>query len=1093
MFTSEKLTYFKTENLLPSLIAPGQAPQKENPVQQLIEAANTKALQRGVRKPGWLDVWEAICATEEYQEVLRERGVRVSDLGADLNFISKIGTKPTSEDPSINFDPSRSLFDISDSLHTARQELVRHLEEMQEDMRLDIKPEDSQKVMQVLERLIFKLSSEAKPEERPERIELKARLLEKAVTEALMGPDSALGIMMAAGPQGPEKNMLKLKISQIAQQVAMNLYREDMARYEETGDDIVGLLEGLKAESMFEPPSAIRIFDTIREASGDSYGKLLLRNGYYSTDETVETDKLAPLFPNDFIRNLALRAVSIAYENHSKEIGKAHILAALLENRQVMVNLQKLGMKDQLKFVEKYHELAFGKQDDEDGRNKIRNHPKVTDDFRKLLWDFDARVKEWDDEVRGPEMLCQIFREDKAVDKMLNEAGLLRKMERSWRSAYDEDWKLKKDTKDAKKEKKKEEELKVPDEFFEKLVEFFCTDYTALAKKKKFDPLIGQEKVMEDVITTMLKRGIKYPVITGDTGIGKTKILEGIAMRIVSGKVPPKLVGSRLLTLNADKINPMYAMYVGLLMQGIAERNSSGRFPLVEMAIDELSIAVKNGLGDTLKPYLTNGDLTVIGATPTKEFQRDVQKDPALARRFNAISMNAPSLDETIQIVKQNKNKYAKHHGVRIPDAMITLAAKLADRYISSNQPDKTIDAIDHALAIAARKGEKTLTAERVTEAISIASNISKEYLSQNDKQRYRDLPKNLKQEILQQDPAVDAVVAPLQRSRFGMREPGKPLGNFLFVGPSGVGKTELTRALARHLYGSDEEGKYLLRYDMSEFMEKHEVSKFIGSPPGYVGHDEGGRLINDVNAHPFSVILYDEIEKAHQDICNALLAPFSNGRMTDGQGRSANFKNTLNIMTSNIGNKAVMAMGKKLGLDPIKDYEAWQKMARPIYEAAVKQHFTPEFLGRLDGIIYFDGLKLQTIELLTDRRIEVTRQQLRDNNNGLDVELGSNFRKAVIAQGQDYEFGARPLNNAVKNMVETPLARHLLEVPDRKLARLKSVFMEVTDDWVVPGPEIIAAGAVAPDFTDRLKEKSVKIITAVSAPPGPEVQPPRL
>lgn len=775
------------------------------------------------------------------------------------------------------------------------------------------------------------------------------------------------------------------------------------------------------------------------------------------------TDELADRFPSRFVQRLSLQALDVAYRAGSKTVDSRHMVTALMAEPELQMHLHDLGIKDLLEFSEKYTDRAF--KEEQDDESTIRVHPQITPEFLAYTDELDQFVKDHKKDDHLPSKIFRrIFKDDQSIDKDLNKAGLLRRMSRGWAKPYKEDEKAKAKNKDDDKEdkKKKEKVFEISDQELEDLIAEYCVDYTRLATQKKFDPMIGNEKAMEEVETTLLKRGKKNPLVIGEPGIGKTKILEGFAQRIVSGKVPKKLIGSRLLSLDLHSINT--SPFVGIfesrilpILKGVSERNASGRFPPVQLAIDEFANAMDagahskgEGIKGMIKPYLTSGDLFVIGTTTMDEYQTKVQKDGALTRRFNPVILRPPSEEEAANILKQLKSKYSRHHGLRIPNHLCDKAANFAERYIHQvNHPDKSIDLLDLACAMAVKAGDKSLDEKHLVKAASSMSGVPEDFLNKEDKQRYVNLPNDLGEAVLDQPDAIKAVSASLQRAKAGLRSnPEAPIGTFLFVGPTGVGKTELTRALARQLYGSED---FLIRFDMSEFMEKQSAGRLIGSDPGYVGYEEGGALVKEVREKPYSVILYDEIEKAHPDVFNVLLRPFDSGMVTDGRGVSANMRNTINVMTSNLGAKEVMEQGRRMGLDPLKDQAEWQKMAMPIYKHAVETFFKPEFLNRLDGVVYFNSLSKDTIELLVDRQITQAKAQIREHHHGLDFELSEDFRKAVAATGFDIRFGARPLKRAFQDIVSTPLAGWLLGQNDRALKKagriIVSPAMELVDE----------------------------------------------
>ena len=426
-----------------------------------------------------------------------------------------------------------------------------------------------------------------------------------------------------------------------------------------------------------------------------------------------------------------------------------------------------------------------------------------------------------------------------------------------------------------------------------------------------------------------------------------------------------------------------------------------------------------------VKPYLTTGDMFMTTATTLNEYRTKVEKDPALARRLQPVFLTAPSDEDTTEILRGLATRYETHHGVSVPAELLAVISALAGRYIHTvNQPDKSIDLMDEALAVAQRAGDKTLSKQHILQVVSSKTNIPQSFLDEDEFTRYAGLEAALATRVFGQSKAIRSVSAAIKRAKVGFKSGTAPIANFLFVGPSGVGKTELAKALTDRLTGNERD--FMVRFDMSEFHDRHQAARFTGAPASYVGYEEGGELVKAVRSKPFGVYLYDEIEKAHPDIFNILLAPFSDGIITDGRGVSADMRHTINIMTSNLGAEAVRREGERLALDPVKDHEAWQKMAQPIYQRAVEGFFKPEFLNRLDGVIYFDSLTPEVMAALTDGLHAATKNTLHVQH-GFDLELAAAFRSAVMRSGFDIRYGARPLKRAWQNAVETPLADWLM------------------------------------------------------------------
>lgn len=691
-----------------------------------------------------------------------------------------------------------------------------------------------------------------------------------------------------------------------------------------------------------------------------------------------------------------------------------------------------------------------------------------------------------------------------------------------------------------------------------RVLEKYTNNLTELARQEKLDPVIGRDQEIRRIMQVLLRRTKNNPVLIGEAGTGKTAIVEGLAQRIVAGDVPENLKGKEIVMLDLG------ALVAGAKFRGEFEdrlkavlkevQSRSGRIILF---IDELHTLIGAGASEgsmdasnMLKPALARGELRTIGATTTKEYQKYIEKDAALERRFQPVMVNEPSIEDTISMLRGLKEKYEVHHGVRITDPALTAAAKLSHRYISDRYlPDKAVDLIDEAtsslrmeidslpdeldqlkrrlnqlelnkagLMTADKKSPrlKTLNAELAAikekknqlelhwqnekniiseirqakkgiEDLKTKAEIAQRQgadLSEVAKIRYGLIPeleakiKNNQEELLKiqkkgqrilkeevdaediakvvarwtgipvnrmledeahklnkaeqelgrqvvgQDEAIKAISSALRRSRAGINEEKKPLGSFLFVGPSGVGKTELAKALARFMFDDD---KALIRLDMSEFMEKHSVAKLIGSPPGYIGYDEGGQLTDKIRRHPYSVVLFDEIEKAHPDLFNMLLQILDDGRLTDSKGRVINFKNTIIIMTSNLGNEVI----KQYSIG-FSDEEATasnrtlrrEEMKEKI-DKILKNHFKLEFLNRIDEIVLFDSLSPQALEMIVE--LEMAKVEQRLGNKNISLKISPKIKKLLATKGYDISYGARPLKRVIQTMILDELAGEII------------------------------------------------------------------
>lgn len=612
----------------------------------------------------------------------------------------------------------------------------------------------------------------------------------------------------------------------------------------------------------------------------------------------------------------------------------------------------------------------------------------------------------------------------------------------------------------------------------------YSRDLTLLASRNELDPVIGRENEIERVIEILMRRKKNNPAIIGDPGVGKTSIVEGLAQRIADGDVPELLKGRRIVSLDlaaviaGTKYRGEFEERMKKILKEVARTQGN-----VILFIDEFHTIVGAGAAEgaidasnILKPSLTSGEIQLIGATTVKEYRKYVEKDPALERRFQPIYVLEPTIDESIEILRGLRDRYEKFHGVRISDQSIETAVKLSVKYIQDRfLPDKAIDVIDEASArlrlqlaktseirilekrlrevrerkiqaISERKlyeSEKLrneerkvldklrevmdksseeypeLTEDHIRKVISMWTSIPIEKLVTDEKARLINMEQEIHKKIVGQEEAVSAVSRVIRRARSGLKNPHKPIGSFLFLGPTGVGKTALAKALAEFLFGSEAS---LVRLDMSEFMEKFAVSRIIGSPPGYVGYEEGGQLTEAVRRKPYSVVLFDEIEKAHPDVFDILLQIMDEGRLTDSQGRTVDFRNTVIILTSNFGTDKLKE--NVMGFDILASDESFEDKKKKLL-GSLKDIFKPEFLNRLDEIIVFYPLGLEEIKKIVDIMMEKLRQNLQESKIG--IKLTEEAKEYLARKGYNPEFGARPLQRLIEKDVEDPVATLIL------------------------------------------------------------------
>ena len=610
-------------------------------------------------------------------------------------------------------------------------------------------------------------------------------------------------------------------------------------------------------------------------------------------------------------------------------------------------------------------------------------------------------------------------------------------------------------------------------------VDEFSRDLTQMAKEGKLDPVIGREDEIETTIEILSRRTKNNPVLIGDPGVGKTAIAEGIAQRIVNGEVPETLSGKRIVALDLSGIvagTQYRGQFEERLKKVIDEIQESSEDQIV--FIDELHTVVGAGAAEgsmdasnMLKPALARGELHCIGATTIDEYRKNIEKDAALERRFQPVLVGEPSVDDAIEILRGLKDRYEAHHRVKVSEEAIVASAELSDRYITERfLPDKAIDLMDQASArvrlrsktkpqdtrtleddirrlkrekdqaIAAEDFEKAqdlkggiqelqdrlgafkgarqpvaeVTAEDIAEVVSRATGIPVSQLTEEERERLLRLEQQLHERVVGQEEAVDAVAEAIRRARVGLSDPNRPIGSFLFLGPTGVGKTELARTLAEALFGEE---AAMVRIDMSEFQERHTVSRLVGAPPGYVGYEEAGQLTERVRRRPYSVLLLDEIEKAHPDVFNILLQILDDGRLTDSQGRMVDFKNAVIIMTSNLGSERIQAHARRS--------ESFEKLKEDM-EQILKRSLRPEFINRVDEIIVFRALTREQIADIAGLLLERTRRRLRAQD--VEVEFTDEAVGLLAEEGFDPEFGARPLRRTIQRRVDNQLSRMILD-----------------------------------------------------------------
>jgi len=623
------------------------------------------------------------------------------------------------------------------------------------------------------------------------------------------------------------------------------------------------------------------------------------------------------------------------------------------------------------------------------------------------------------------------------------------------------------------------------------MIDSFSTDLTKAAEENKLDPIVGREKEIERLAQILSRRKKNNPVLIGEPGVGKSAIVEGLALRITQRKVSRILFDKRVVNLD------MAAIVAGTKYRGQFEEriksilNELSKNPNIILFIDEIHTIVGAGgasgsmdAANMLKPALAKGEIQCIGATTLDEYRKTIEKDGALERRFQKIIVDPTTVEETLQILENIKDKYEEHHNVIYTPEAIRACVYLTDRYISDrNFPDKAIDAMDEAgsrmhisnivvpktieeleshieaikqnklhavksqnfeLAAGYRDQERQLLLsletskakweeelqenrqivdeDKIAEVVSMMSGVPMQRIAQAENEKLKEMANVLKSKIIGQDEAVDKIVKAIQRNRIGLKDPKKPIGTFMFLGPTGVGKTYLAKLLAEYLFDSADA---MIRIDMSEFMEKFTVSRLIGAPPGYVGYEEGGQLTEKVRRKPYSVVLLDEIEKAHPDVFNLLLQVMDEGRLTDSLGRRIDFKNTIIIMTSNVGTRQLKDFGRGIGFTANTSVSDDKEFSRGVIQKALSKTFAPEFLNRVDDIIYFDQLDKESINKIVD--LELSGFYQRVQALGYSLEITEKAKTFIASKGYDVQFGARPLKRAIQKYLEDEMAEIII------------------------------------------------------------------
>ena len=809
-------------------------------------------------------------------------------------------------------------------------------------------------------------------------------------------------------------------------------------------------------------------------------------------------------------RKVMRSAERLAEKEQQLRMGSEYILAGLLQERDGVAGqiLQQLSVNSE-EILTLIHEISLPKTEEQEADGDF-----LTPESRVIVEEAYVVAERFDSELVGTEHLLfsVIEHRTSAAARMLLALNVnLGKVYADILAA------MGKENLFSKEEGKEFRTGKKTPEANGRLMEKYTVDLTARAAEGELDPLIGRSEELQRMIQILSRRGKNNPCLIGEPGVGKPAIVEGRASRIATGAVPEHLQDKRILTLDIS------GMVAGTKYRGEFEERIKGMMQEVQavgnviLFIDELHTIIGAGgaegaldASNIMKPALSRGLIQIIGATTIEEYRKHIEKDAALERRFQPVTVEEPTVEQTVEILRGLRPRYEKHHHVQITEEGIRAAAELSERYINDRfLPDKAIDLMDEAASkahvgnmdkpaqleaykqeagaldaeleqalidgdlsrakevrqkkkqkqqqsdAALKKYRQSLARKKVqvgenevADVVSDWTHIPVKRLTEGEAARLQHLEKSLHKRVIAQDEAISAVAKAVRRGRVGLKDPSRPIGSFLFLGPTGVGKTEISKALAQEVFGMEDA---MIRVDMSEYMEKHSVSKMIGSPPGYVGFDEGGQLSEKVRRHPYSVILFDEIEKAHPDVFNILLQVLDDGHITDAQGRKVDFKNTIIIMTSNAGAQSIMEP-KKLGFAAKEDEKAdYNRMKSNVMEE-VRRIFKPEFLNRIDEIIVFHSLTKEHMKKIVGIMTKELQHRCKEQLD-LELKLTDAVKQYIVDKAYEPKYGARPLRRMIQTKLEDALADELLS---GRVHRGDTVTVRVKKDEIVFAPNIM-------------------------------------
>ena len=807
------------------------------------------------------------------------------------------------------------------------------------------------------------------------------------------------------------------------------------------------------------------------------------------------------------VKKIINKSLEEAKNRGFESVKLEHLVISMIndDNNEGTKILKKLDID-----LDKLHtliELKIGiNEDEEPSKIKVKNISLDNETEEIIKKAGEECEKLGDDYINTHHIILSLLNGNNFITKIIEKMGVnYKKYSKEIQSSFgnmDDD-----DMEEEKPRKKYRGNSATP------ILDNFSTDVTKNAEEGKIDPVIGRKDEIQRVAQILSRKKKNNPVLIGDPGVGKTTIIEGLALMIKQGEAPRTLLDKRVVLLD------LTSMVAGTKYRGQFEERIKGIMDEVKQVddvilfIDELHTLIGTGASagsmdaaNAFKPALARGEIQIIGATTLDEYRENIEKDGALDRRFQKVIVNPPSLDETREILEKIAESYETYHKVYYPPETIDECVKLADRYITDREfPDKAIDIMDEVGArsqvnlqppqeikdmeekVLKIKQEKNdvvksqryeeaaklrdkerealeelnkakliwlselnhrrveITPDDVTSVVAHMTGIPLNRISEKEGVRLMKMEKDIGDKVIGQKDAVVKIAKSLRRNKVGIRNPKKPIGSFMFLGPTGVGKTHLAKNLADYMFGDEDA---LIRVDMSEYMEKHAVSRLIGAPPGYVGHEEGGQLTEKVRRKPYSIILFDEIEKAHADVYNILLQLLDDGQLTDSLGRKVNFKNCMVIMTSNVGVKKLKDFGAGVGFSTKAKKSSQSAVKDEILQKELKNHFPPEFLNRLDDVIIFKSLEKEDIGKIVE--LEIKKLKERVNEIGYDLQINKTAKDFLIEEGYDEEYGARPLTRAIQKFIEDPVSEEILSGGVKEKQTIKVSYSKAKEDMVV-------------------------------------------